>query len=323
MSVLSGKNVLVLGASGFLGSHFVDYCVRAGAKVAGTYVRQKPFFANAQADYFQCDLTTSADLTPVFAGMDTVILAAAVTSGAAAIRRDPMTHVTPNVILNARALDAAYRAGVKRFVFISSSVIYPSTGEKPAKEGDWLQGEPEEVYFQSGWMKRYAEILCRTYAEKVPAPMKVLVLRPSNVFGPRDKFDFERSHFTAALIRRAAEGQDPFVIWGDGQDRRDLLYVDDFMEGSTRALELDHDYLAIHIAAGKTWKVVEIAEQLFKLTGRDPGTIQFDKSRPQTTRVKNLDLTLSDQLLGRYQSVGVHEGLARTLAWFKENRSAY
>ena len=101
----------------------------------------------------------------------------------------------------------------------------------PVTEAEMFNGDPEEVYFPAGWMKRYAEILCRTYAEKISSPMQTVVIRPSNVYGPYDKFDFAVSHVTAALLRRVVERQSPLEVWGTGDDIRDLIHVDDFVDG--------------------------------------------------------------------------------------------
>ena len=113
-----------------------------------------------------------------------------------------------------------------------------------------FDGDPHDVYFAAGWMKRYAEVLCRTYAEKIPNPMPTVVVRPSNVYGPYDKFDFAVSHVTAALIRRVVERHSPLEVWGNGQDIRDLIYVDDFIEGMLAAFATDRPYLAVNICAG-------------------------------------------------------------------------
>ena len=116
------------------------------------------------------------------------------------------------------------RQGRARFCFISSGAAYPPTADRPVREAEMFDGDPHEVYFAAGWMKRYAEILCRTYAEKIAQPMPTVVVRPSNVYGPYDKFDFAVSHVTAALIRRVVERQSPARGLGHrrGHSRPDL-----------------------------------------------------------------------------------------------------
>ena len=175
--------------------------------------------------------TSNAHCARAVKGMDYVFLCAAHTSGAAVIRTTPLVHITPNVLINTLMLEAAHRAKVAKFCFISSGAAYPPTADRPVREAEMFDGDPHDVYFAAGWMKRYAEILCRTYAEKIAQPMPTVVVRPSNVYGPYDKFDFAVSHVTAALIRRVVERQNPLEVWGTGEDIRDLIYVDDFIEG--------------------------------------------------------------------------------------------
>ncbi len=147
------------------------------------------------------DLTKSEDCEELVKGIDYVFMCAASTSGAAVIASNPLLHVTPNIVMNSRMLEASYLARVKKFVWISSSVGYPPSGNRPVREQEFFDGDPYDTYFASGWMKRYTEILCRMYAEKLRDPISTVVLRPTNIHGPYDNFALETSHVTAALIR--------------------------------------------------------------------------------------------------------------------------
>ena len=202
------------------------------------------------AEVLALDLRRPQHCARAVKGMDYVFLCAAHTSGAAVIRTTPLVHITPNVLINTLMLEAAHRAKVAKFCFISSGAAYPPTADRPVREAEMFDGDPHDVYFAAGWMKRYAEILCRTYAEKIAQPMPTVVVRPSNVYGPYDKFDFAVSHVTAALIRRVVERQNPLEVWGTGEDIRDLIYVDDFIEGLLAAFAADQPYLAVNICSG-------------------------------------------------------------------------
>ena len=199
--------------------------------------------------------------------MDYVFHCAAATSGAADIVATPLIHVTPNVVLNARMLEAAYLAGIKRFIFFSSAAAYPPRGAHPMHEDEMFDGDPAEVYYPAGWMKRYAEILCRMYAEKLRPFMSTLIIRPSNVFGPGDKFDWQRSHVTAALIRRVVERQQPITIWGTGEEVRDIIYVDDFVAGVLAAFATEATFLAVNIGSGRGYPVKEILHAALDVDG--------------------------------------------------------
>ena len=204
-----GERVLVAGGTGFLGVNLIQRLLERGVSVRATLFERAPVITDERVKYVHGDLRNMEDCRKAVEGIDTVFMCAANTSGAAVMALTPLAHVTPNVVMNAQMLEAAYFAKVKKFVFISSSAAYPPTGDRPVREEEMFGADPYEVYFSVGWMKRYAEILCRIYAEKIKNPMPVLVVRPSNIYGPFDKFDFKRSHVTTALIRRVVERQKP------------------------------------------------------------------------------------------------------------------
>ena len=182
-----------------------------------------------------------------------------------------------------------------------------------------FDGDPEEVYFPAGWMKRYAEILCRTYAEKIAKPMPTVVIRPSNVYGPYDKFDFAVSHVTAALVRRVAERQTPLQVWGTGEDIRDLIYIDDFVDGTLAAVSTDLPFLAVNICAGRGYAVREVLETLLDVDGFSDAQVTFDASKPSTVPVRLMDNGLARSLLGFEAKLSLAEGLKRTLAWYRND----
>ena len=226
-----GRNVLIAGGAGLIGTNLALRLTREKARLRLT-THEKPLqttFPNAEV--MKLDLRRAEDCARAVEGMDYVFICAAHTSGAAVIRATPLAHITPNVLINTLLLDAAYKAKVAKVCFISTGAIYPPTGARPVTESEAFDGDPHESYYAAGWMKRYAEILCRTYSEKISSPMPTVVVRPSNIFGPYDKFDFATSHVTAALIRRVIERHAPLEVWGTGNDIRDLVYVDDFIDG--------------------------------------------------------------------------------------------
>jgi GDP-L-fucose synthase len=168
-------------------------------------------------------------------------------------------------------------------------------------------------------MKRYSEILCKVYAQKIKNGMPTVVVRPSNVYGPHDKFDFERSHMFAALLRRVVERQSPMVIWGTGSDVRDLIYVDDFVDGLMLAFEAVKDYLVVNIAAGETWSVKEVLDTMLKTDGFDGAVVNYDASKPQTTKMRKVDISKARSMLGFKAKVSLAEGIRRTAAWYRKN----
>jgi GDP-L-fucose synthase len=315
------KNVLIAGGAGFLGTNLALALAGRGARLRLT-THHKPLQVEIPgADIVQADLRQPEHCTRVVAGMDYVFLCAAHTSGAAVIRTTPLVHVTPNVLINTLMLEAAHRARVEKFCFISSGAAYPPTDDRPVTEGEMFDGDPHDVYFAAGWMKRYAEVLCRTYAEKIAQPMPTLVVRPSNVYGPYDKFDFAVSHVTAALIRRVIERHRPLEVWGTGGDIRDLIHVDDFIAGLLAAFAIDRPFLALNLCAGKGHSVRQILETILAVDGFDDAEVRYDPSRPSTIPVRLMDNATARQMLGFEATTPLAEGLRRTIAWYRDHRS--
>jgi len=315
---LRGAKCLVAGGAGFIGSHLVRRLAEAGADVRATF-HVKPPKDRGSAEWLQTDLRTAEACAEAVKGMDYVFMSAANTQGAAVIRENPLGHVTPNVPMNTYFIDEAHKAGVKRYLFLSSGAAYPDTGHRPAEEHEMFDADPVDVYFAVAWMKRYAEILCRTYATKIRTPMSCVVIRPSNVYGPGDKFDFNVSHVTAALIRRVVERQTPFEVWGTGEDIRDLIYIDDFMDGLLAAFHTSDPYLEINICSGEGVSVREILETAIDVDGFNDAKVVFDPSKPSTVPVRRLSNALAKEKLGFEATTDLRAGLARTLSWYREH----
>jgi len=314
--------VLVTGGTGFLGRAVVAALLDRGARVRATHLTREPVLDHPRLEWIRANLVEESDCRAATAGADFVFHLAAVTSGAADIVARPLIHVTPNVVMNARLLEAAYGNAVRKFLFVSTGAVYPPRGDHPLSEDDVFSGEPADVYFPAAWMKRYAEVLCRTYAEELSPTMATVVVRPSNVYGPGDKFDWQRSHVTAALIRRVVERHRPIVVWGTGDDVRDLIYVDDFVAGALAAFAADQPHLTVNIASGEGHTIRDILRTALDVDGFDDAEVTFDPSRPRTVDKLTFDVGKARQTLGFEATTPLPEGLRKTIAWLRANPPA-
>ena len=165
------------GGSGFVGINLVNKLAGFNANVVASYNKNFSFEKNSNVEYKRYDFLIPDQCKEACTGIDYVFMCAANTSGAKVISSTPLVHLTPNMIMNMNMLEAAYEAGVKKFLFISSNTVYPLT-DHPVKEDD-VTNEFFESYHIVGWMKRFTEIVCDMYSNKIKNPMSTVIVRPA------------------------------------------------------------------------------------------------------------------------------------------------
>jgi GDP-L-fucose synthase len=191
--------------------------------------------------------------------------------------------------------------------------VYPAV-TYPVKEEEGFTGEPHPSYFAVGWMKRYIEKLAEFYYQRYG--MKIALIRPTNIYGPYDKFDFATSHVLPALMRRAVEKQNPFEVWGDGSAVRDFMYVSDMVEALLLMLENYAECQPLNVGSGQPVTIKESVELILKVTG-NPATAVYDASKPTTIPFRVVDLTKAETVLGFKAKVSLEEGLKKTIEWYR------
>jgi GDP-L-fucose synthase len=309
----------VAGATGLIGSHLVNRLLAEGARVRASHWKREVAIQHLSLEAMRADLTRGEDCRRVVRDVEWVFLCAASSSGAHTIASTPMVHVTPNVLINSQMLEAAYEAGVKKFVWLGSTVAYPPS-DQPMREQQMFEGEPFDKYYFAGWTKRFTEILCRMYGEKLARRMTTIVLRPTNVYGPNDDFEFATSHVIPALIRKVVERWDPIEVWGDGSEVRDAIYVDDMVDAMVLAAQRLEHYETVNVGLGRGHNVNEILRMLLELEGYRDARIKYDGSKPTMIPIRLIDTSKAQRLLDFRAKVDLREGLRRTMEWYRAHR---
>ncbi|MCR4324869.1 MAG: NAD-dependent epimerase/dehydratase family protein [Candidatus Curtissbacteria bacterium] len=316
--LFKNKRVVIAGGAGFVGSNLINRLLSEGATIKATVHKKSPQIINSKIDYVRGDLTKGDFCRKIVRGADYVFMCAANTSGAAVIEKTPLVHVTGNIIMNSLMLEAAYEAKAKKFLFISSNTVYPVTNH-PVRESEMMNGEPFFKYFPVAWMKRYSEILCEIYATKIKDPMNVVVVRPANLYGPYDDFAWETSHVVPALVRKVIERHNPIEVWGDGRDVKDLMYVDDFIEGVMLVVTKLKKFKPLNIGTGIPVSVRDVLKILIEVENFDDAKIVFDKTKPTMIKKRLIDVSLARRLVGFKSNTTLREGLQKTVEWYKQN----
>jgi GDP-L-fucose synthase len=313
---LKDKNILVTGGSGFVGSNLLKKLLESEANLFATLHESNPTIHDDRIQYIKADLRTSEDCSKALKDIDYVFMCAANTSGAKVMASTPLVHLTPNILMNVQMLEAAYKENVSKFLFISTNTVYPLT-DFPVKEGD-VTNEFYESYHIVAWMKRFTEIICDMYSTRITEPMKTIIVRPGNLYGPYDKFDWEKSKVLPALMRRAIERHDPFEVWGDGNDLKDFLFIDDFIEALISALVNLEDSSPINIASGIPITIKDALKEILIASNYEGAKIEFDSSKPSMIPKRLIDISLAESILGFKPQTSFSEGIKKTIDWYKD-----
>jgi GDP-L-fucose synthase len=271
--------------------------------------------------HHELDLTDQAAVGKFFDSVrpEAVVMAAARVGGIHANNSHPAGFLRDNLLIQDNVIDAAYRSGVAKFVFLGSSCIYPKMAPQPIKEDYLLTGPLEPTNEWYAIAKIAGLKMCQAYRREYG--FNAISLMPTNLYGPGDNFDLQNSHVLPALIRKFHEaklrGDQSVEIWGSGTPRREFLHVDDLADA---VLYLLHSYDAepiVNIGWGEDVTIRELAKLVMSSIGYS-GELVFDPSKPDGTPRKLLDVTRLNSL-GWRPRITLKAGLDSTYAWFKEH----
>jgi len=203
-------------------------------------------------------------------------------------------------------------------LFISSNTVYPAT-DYPVKEDD-ADFEFFDKYFVVGWMKRFSEIMCQMYSTKIDKPIQTVIVRPANIYGPMEDFEWETSHVLPAMIRRVVERHDPIEVWGDGKDIKDFIYIDDLIDGLLLAMEKIEGFDVVNIASGKEYCLRDILDLIIKIDGYENAKVEYDASKPTMIPKRLIDPAKAKRLLGFEAKTPIEEGLRKAIEWYRSSR---
>jgi len=252
-----------------------------------------------------------------------VFLAAAKVGGILANNTYPVDFLRDNLLIQTNVIDAAYRYGSRKLLFLGSSCIYPKFAPQPIKEEYLLTGELEPTNEPYAIAKIAGIKLCQAYNRQYGT--NFISVMPTNLYGPGDNFDLETSHVIPALIRKFHEakikGKDQVVVWGSGKPFREFLHVDDLADA---CLFLMHNYNSseiINIGTGKDLSIAELAYLIKDIIEYD-GNIIFDTSKPDGTPRKLLDVSKLFNM-GWKPKISLEEGIRSTYSWYQEHQKEY
>lgn len=246
-----------------------------------------------------------------------VIFAAARVGGIKANNDFPVEFLLDNLRMQNNVIRAAHEAGVRKFLFLGSSCIYPKLAPQPISESALLTGPLEPTNEPYAIAKIAGIKLCQAYAREHGA--NFISAMPTNLYGPNDNFDLESSHVLAALLRKAHEAKmsnaRQLMAWGSGRPRRELLHVDDLAAACLFLLEKYDSPEIVNVGWGEDISIRELAELICEIVGFR-GEISWDHQKPDGTPRKLLDVSKLRRL-GWSPTISLRDGIAQTYDWFR------
>jgi GDP-D-mannose 3',5'-epimerase len=317
------RRILVTGAGGFIGHHLVNRLKAEGHWVRGVDIK-RPEYETSSADEFEIrDLRRWDDcLSATRGSIDQIYNLAADMGGIGYITAFQADIARNNILINAHMLEAARQHEVKQFLFSSSACVYAQSKQKDPdvaglKEEDAFPADPEPGY---GWEKLYAEELCRYYWHDYKFDTRIV--RFHNVYGPLGTYDGGKEKAPAAICRKIALASDGerIEVWGDGEQTRSFMYIDDCVEGLLRIMASDcRD--ALNLGTEELVTINQLVDLVSHVAGKR--LVKWHNlNGPQGVRGRNSDNSLLHRTLGWQPSITLKHGLAATYPWIQQQLEA-
>ncbi len=253
---------------------------------------------------------------------DYVFLAAARVGGILANETRPADFIRDNLLIQTNVIDAAYKAGAKKLLFLGSSCIYPKHAPQPMQEEHLLTGALEPTNEWYAVAKIAGLKMCAAYRRQYG--FNATSVMPTNLYGSEDNFDLEGSHVIPALLRKFHEakvaGVDHVLVWGSGAPRREFLHVDDLADACLHLMRHYDGEGLINIGTGTDLTIAELAALIGEVVGF-AGEIRYDRSKKDGTPRKLLDISRLERL-GWKPRIGLREGLGQVYQWYVDALAA-
>jgi GDP-L-fucose synthase len=303
------SKIFVAGHRGLVGSALVRT------------LKQRGFTNLVLRTHAELDLTNQAAVAQFFAAEkpEYVLLAAAKVGGIHANSTYPAEFMQQNLAMQNNIIDAAWRNGTQKLLFLGSSCIYPKLAPQPMSEDCLLTGPLEPTNEWYAIAKIAGLKMCQAYKRQYG--FNAISVMPTNLYGPGDNFDLQNSHVLPALMRKFHEAKEASVadveVWGTGTPRREFLHVDDLAEACLYLMEHYDSEQLINVGCGTDQSIAELAALVGEVVGYK-GRLRFDASKPDGTPRKLLD-TRRINALGWRPRIAMRDGLRATYDWYRAN----
>jgi GDP-D-mannose 3',5'-epimerase len=320
------KTILVVGAGGFIGGHLVKKFIDNGNKVIASDIKPKEYwfqdFEKAE-NYYATDMKDMNNCTKVTKDVDYVFNMACNMGGMGFIENN-RAECMQSVLINTNLLIACKEHKIKKYFFSSSACAYniskqQSTFIDGLKEEDAYPADPEDGY---GWEKLFSERMCRHFMEDYG--IEVRIARYHNIYGPYGTYDGGREKAPAALCRKVIDSKinkkDNIDVWGDGEQTRTFLYIDDCLEGTLRLFESDYSK-PVNIGSDEQVSINQMIKIIEGISGHENLKKNYQLDKPKGVRGRSSNNDLIKKILNWSYVIDLKDGLSKTYKWIEDEMS--
>ena len=317
------KKILVVGAGGFIGGHLVKRVLENGNSIVATDIKPKKYWFqefDEVENHYSMDMKDIANCRKLTKGIDYVFNMACNMGGMGFIENNK-AECMESVLINTNLLIACKEEKVQKYFFSSSACVYNSSKQDKVfieglKEEDAYPASPEDGY---GWEKLFSERMCRHFMED--HGIQVRIARYHNIYGPYGTYDGGREKAPAALSRKIIQSKinkkDTIEVWGDGEQTRSFLYIDDCIEGTLRLFDSDYSQ-PINIGSDEQVSINQMIEIIQNISGINNLNKDYQLNKPKGVRGRSSNNDLVKKVLNWSYKIKLKDGLGKTYTWIEK-----
>lgn len=308
---LKNRRVLVAGGTGLVGIQLVQQLLELGAKIRIASL-DDPSRANPEAEFIRLDLSEKSNCLRVCQGIEYVFNLLCTKGSPKIAAQYPVEHMSMNKY-NSCLIEAAYESGAEGFLFTSSNGVYSPT-ELMSEDMVWKSYPSPNDRF-AGYVKRVGELYADAY--RIQYCWQTNIVRPANIYGPFDNFDSVNAMVVPSLIKRAVNGENPFVVWGDGNAKRDFIHAKDVARGMILVAQ-ENPGQPVNLGSGVGTSIRELVETVIANITKTPKVI-FDTTQPTGDAQRVLDIRRAKSL-GFDPQITLADGIRETMEWYRRHK---